>query len=203
MVRPAVNHVAMVLAIATVGVSFAAAKPGSSTAAVWVPHAIIVDLDSLPKRYSCDDLWYRFRAVLLAVGAQPTRIMPYHCDSRSPSVEMQFSIPRAVQGAEVRYSELQAVNDTIVLEPGRPAPINAADCELMRQITDELFPTLPVQVVGSELNCVVPQTSHQPFRVSLQALLPESQDTQATPNHSSTPTSSMRASTPSAAKTAR
>ncbi|HEY4210774.1 MAG TPA: hypothetical protein VGM84_04805 [Steroidobacteraceae bacterium] len=33
-------------------------------------HDLIVRLEHLPKRYSCDDLWYRFRDVLRALGAR-------------------------------------------------------------------------------------------------------------------------------------
>ena len=168
--------VAMFFTIAA-GIGNASTLQVPDTPAIWVPHAIILDLDSLPKRYSCDDLWYRFRALLLSIGAQPTSVMPYHCDSRSPSVELQFSIPRAVQAAEVRYSDLQAVNDTVLLEPARPAPFDAADCELMRQIKDQFFPTLPVHLLDFRLNCLTPQTSRH-YHVSLQILLPRSQQRQ-------------------------
>jgi len=187
MLRTGISGVVLVLAIATLGLSYSPTASATDTPAIWAPHAIIVDLESLPKTYSCDDLWYRFRAVLLDIGAQSMTIMPYHCDTRSPSVELQFSIPKAIQGAEARYSQLQATNDTIVLAPGRPAPLDATDCELVRQIKDELFPALPIQVAGFQLNCGGSQTKQ--FRVVLTALLPESKDAKATaaaqnPSHS-------------------
>jgi|HubBroStandDraft_1064217.scaffolds.fasta_scaffold177776_2 hypothetical protein len=159
--------------LALLGVARAAPPQSAATPAVWIPHAIIVDLD-LPKRYSCDDLWYRFRAILLSIGARSDlKVVPYHCDGQSPKVQLQFSLPDPVQGAQTRFADLQAVHDTITLEPGRPAPLDAADCELMRQIKDELFTELPVRVVSSELSCAAAPASHKGFQVSLQALRAE------------------------------
>ena len=127
-----------------------AATPQSPTPAVWIPHAIIVDLD-LPKRYSCDDLWYRFRVILLSIGANPDlKVVPYQCDSQSPKVQLQFSLPEPVNGAQAQFADLRAVNDTITLEPGHPMPLDAADCELVRQIKDELLTELPVRVLSAE-----------------------------------------------------
>ncbi len=154
----------------------AIATTTSDTPAAWISHAIIVDLDNLPKRYTCDDLWYRFRAALLSIGARPSmKITPYHCDSLSPSVELQFSLPQAIHGAQVRYADLEAENNTITLAPGRPTPLNSADCELMRQIKDGLFPELPIHVVSFRLACAAPQTAHHGFKLTLQALTPRSQ----------------------------
>jgi hypothetical protein len=151
-----------------------AATPRSPTPAVWIPHAIIVDLD-LPKRYSCDDLWYRFRVILLSIGANPDlKVVPYHCDSQSPKVQLQFSLPEPVDGAQARFADLRAVNDTITLEPGHPMPLDAADCELVRQIKDELLAELPVRVLSAELSCAVAPAAHTRFRLCLQALRADS-----------------------------
>lgn len=151
-----------------------AATPQSPTAAVWIPHAIIVDLD-LPKRYSCDELWYRFRAILLSIGANPDlKVVPYQCDSQSPKVQLQFSLPEPVNGPQARFADLRAENDTITLEPGYPTPLDAADCELVRQIKDELFTELPVRVVSAELSCAAAPAAHTRFRVSLQVLRADS-----------------------------
>ncbi len=161
-----------VLALCDAAPAATPAPPG--TAAMWVPHAIIVDLD-LPKRYSCDDLWYRFRAVLLSIGAAPDpKIVPYQCNGQSPRVQLQFSLPEAVDGAQARVADLRALNDTITLEPGHPAPLDAADCELVRQIKDELFTELPVRVLSSELSCAGAPAGHSRFRLSVKALRADS-----------------------------
>jgi hypothetical protein len=151
-----------------------AATPQSPTPAIWIPHAIIVDLD-LPKRYSCDELWYRFRGILLSIGANPDlKVVPYQCDSQSPKVQLQFSLPEPVDRPHARFADLQAVNDTITLEPGHPMPLEAADCELVRQIKDELLTELPVRVLSAELSCAAAPTTHTRFRLSLQALRADS-----------------------------
>ncbi len=168
-------RISLISTLMMAGISPAVATPPEDTPAVWISHAIIVDLDNLPKRYTCDELWYRFRAVLLSIGARPgMKITPYHCDDRSPSVEVQFSLPQAIQGAQVRFADLEAANNTITLEPGRPTPLDSADCELMRQIKDGLFPELPVHVVSFRLACAAPQTVHHHFKLTLQALTPQS-----------------------------
>ena len=125
----------------------------------------------MSERYSCDDLWYRFRVILLSIGANPDlKVVPYHCDSHSPKVQLQFSLPEPVNGAQARFADLRAVKDTITLEPGHPMPLDAADCELVRQIKDELLSELPVRVLSAELSCAAAPTTHTHFRLSLQAL---------------------------------
>jgi hypothetical protein len=109
----------------------------------------------LPQRYSCDDLWYRFRVILLSIGANPNlKVVPYHCDSHSPKVQLQFSLPEPVNGAQARFADLRAVNDTITLEPGHL-------CRLTRQ-------------TASWCDSVVAPATHTRFRLSLQALRADS-----------------------------
>jgi hypothetical protein len=167
-------RIALISTLMIAGIAPALATTIPGTPAVWFSHAIIVDLDNLPKRYTCDELWYRFRAVLLSIGARPDmEITPYHCDQLSPSVELQFSLPHAMEGTPPRLADLQAADNTITLEPGRPSPLDSADCELMRQVKDELLPELPVHVLSFRLGCAAPQTAHHHFKLTLQALTPQ------------------------------
>ena len=147
-----------------------------TTPAVWTPHAILVDLENLPKSYTCDELWYKFRAVLLSIGARPSvTITPFYCDGRSPSVELQFSIPQALQDKQTQFADLEASDNIITLEPGHPKPLDSGDCELLRQITEGLFPDLPLHLMSFRLACYVPQKKHTHFQVTVKALTPESQ----------------------------
>jgi len=154
----------------------AGAEDTSRQPAFWAPHNIIVDLENLPKRYGCDDLWYRFHDVLLSIGARSdTQIVPYHCNSRSPRVHLQFSLPKTLSGPEVKYASLQATTETIRLEAGEPRSLDASDCDLLRQIKTTLLPALPVRVLSYRLTCVAPSSSRRRFYVSLQGLFPAPQ----------------------------
>jgi hypothetical protein len=162
------------LVAATAGAATVAAQP-----ARWRPYALIVDLSDLPKDYSCEDLWYKFRDVLKSLGANPQmRVTPYRCGhvpgerTRSPRVELFFKLPEALAGKEARWHDVYVNSAEVSLEPGAPASFTDADCELMRQIKDVLLPALPVRVVAYRLSCEAP-SRHQPdFALTVQTLRP-------------------------------
>jgi hypothetical protein len=164
----------------------AAPRPGALQAsavtpepATWIRHNVIVPLDHLPKRYSCDDLWYKFRDVLLAVGARADyQILPYRCEKslgargRSPQVQLTFWLPEALTGAQQKWADLSVVRKSVDLQPGQPSTLDASDCELLRQIKTELLPTIPVKVTSYRLACEKLRTRQPQFQLSLAALLP-------------------------------
>ncbi len=173
---------ALVLLLGTLtvwGIGSAAAPPSASEPATWIRHDIVVQLQNLPKRYSCDDLWYKFRDVLLKLGARPNmQILAYRCESvlgpiaRSPTVHLQFDMPQALQGKDVRWAEMQASPRTVRLAPGDPASLDTADCDLLRQIKSALLPALSEHVLTYHLACQADPTSHPNFGLSVQALIP-------------------------------
>ena len=141
---------------------------------------MIVRLDNLPKRYSCDDLWYKFHDVLLALGARPDmRILAYRCEkslsseqARSPRVELKFYLPEALSGTQRQWADLSAVQRIVELQPGEPGKIDAADCELLRQIKEGLLPLIPVKVRDYRLACAAPSEGKPPFDLTVAALEP-------------------------------
>src|SRR5579872_4120032 len=141
--------------------------------AIWNPYVMIVDLDELPRAYDCDALWYRFRYVLLGIGARPDtlNIKPYNCNTRSPSVEIHFQLPQALQGSQAKWADFQAARTQAELDAGKPGPFEASDCELMRQIRQELLSNLPVKVTAFEGNCSEPQGASSGFHLKVQALM--------------------------------
>lgn len=169
----------VLLALTTLAVTAARAAPTQvGQPAVWTPHDVIVSFDHLPKIYSCDDLWYKFRDVLRAIGARPDmRILAYQCGPKhgqlaySPQVHLHFSIPQAVGHAQARWADVNVERRTVRLGPGHPASITAADCELLRQMKDDLLSVLPDRVLQFNLACEAPAT-HWPFSVSIEALTP-------------------------------
>jgi hypothetical protein len=147
--------------------------------AEWRAFDLIVDLRDLPRAYSCDELWYRFHDVLLAIGARPDmQILTYHCGNtraesgRSPSVQLEFRLPIALAAAQARYADLSAVPRTIRLAPGEPHSLTRGDCALLAQIDSSLLAALPVRVVGPAPACAAAGDGR--FALEVQVLVPRS-----------------------------
>jgi hypothetical protein len=147
----------------------------------WRSYDLIVDLHNLPHRYSCDDLWYRFRDVLLAIGARPDiKILAYRCEhglgdanARSPRVHLQFFMPELLAAGQEKWADLDATPTTVRLAPGHPASLLNTDCELLRQMKDGLLASVSQRLISFNLACAAPpQSSHAPFSVTVQTLTP-------------------------------
>jgi hypothetical protein len=155
-----------------------ALQPGHP--ATWRPYDLIVDLHDLPQRYTCDDLWYKLRDVLLAMGARADiKILVYRCErgltdgnARSPRAQLRFYMPELLTPAQARWAQLQAVTTTVRLGPGHPASLRSGDCELLRQMKDGLLESLSQRVVSFNLACAAPHSARWPFDVTVQALTP-------------------------------
>jgi hypothetical protein len=146
--------------------------------AVWTVHDLTVHLNHLPKAYSCDDLWNKFHDVLLAIGARPDlTIVTFRCGPRlaqlaySPEVRLHFSIPQPVSPTPDGWADVNVKPQTVRLEPGHPASLDATDCELLRQMKSSLLAALPNRIVGFRLACDAPPTRWR-FNVSLETVKP-------------------------------
>jgi hypothetical protein len=177
-VRQLVLASVLLVVTALAGTPAQAAPVAAGHPAVWTPHDLIVSFEHLPRIYSCDDLWYKFRDVLRAIGARPDiRILAYQCGPKlgqlaySPQVQLRFFIPQILERSQARWADVNAEPRTIRLEPGRPASIKPSDCELLRQMKDGLFAALPDRVLNFNLACEAPAT-RWPFSVSVEALTP-------------------------------
>ncbi len=151
----------------------ALASPLTAQQAFWVAHDLRVDLHNLPRRYSCDDLQHKFRDVLLALGARPDlRVLTERCElgSRSPSVRLQFSSPELVDRVPKRGMAVDAAAVVVRLEPGHPASLYAADCELVRQIKDRLVASMSQRAMSFNLACSAPPSGRARFNLSVQTL---------------------------------
>jgi hypothetical protein len=142
-------------------------------------HSLLVSLSDLPQAYTCNDLWYRFRDVMVAIGARPTKILTYDCADKvpaahaSPRVELGFRFPTVLSGANERYADFRGSVTAVRLTPGNPRSLTADDCELMRQITSELFHALELPVSEAHFTCAARPGSSATFAVTVQALLPQ------------------------------
>jgi hypothetical protein len=156
------------------------AATGTPQPARWRPYALIVDLSDLPKDYSCDDLWYKFRDVLTSLGAnRQMTVTPYRCGHvkgeamRSPRVELFFKLPEPLTAKQASWHDLYASSAKVKLEPGMPRSFTDSDCELMRQIKDVLLPALPARVVAYRLPCEAPSRHRPDFSLTVQTLKPD------------------------------
>ena len=155
--------------------------PPGTTPAAWITHDIDLDLRGLPHGYSCNALWYKFRDVLLAIGARPyMEITPYHCppndkgaSGRSPTVHLRFQTLSPTGAAEAQWADVNAVTRTVELGPGHPASLNAQDCGLLQQIESTLFSSLNLKMQSGNLSCPRPLKGTA-FELTVQSLQPPS-----------------------------
>ncbi len=165
-------------------VATAASAHSAATAAgpaEWRSFDLLIDLTNLPQPYTCDELWYRLDDLLLAIGARPCpQIFTFHCgttraaSSRSPSVQLEFQLPRPLSGVDARYADVPVVRATVRLAPGTLHSLTAEDCELLRQLSTLLLPLLPVHAIGAGLSCPAPGAARRSYALEVQALIPRS-----------------------------
>ena len=151
------------------------AAPPATQPVTWAAHDVNIRLYNLPQRYSCDDLHRKFVDVLLVLGAHPDpKVLITRCESgsRSPGVRLQFSLPEITEHASTRGVAVAATAVTVRIEPGHPVSLQAADCELMRQIKDGLLAVVSQQVVSFNLACDAPASRGARFNLSVRTLQP-------------------------------
>jgi hypothetical protein len=134
---------------------------------------MLVNFQNLPRTYTCDQLWYEFHGILLRLGAPLVgiNILPYDCspspsgDLKSPNVQARFQLPFMLQpGLKAPFT---AVERTIRLAPGEPKTLHASDCQLLQQIDQTLFASLPVKVHDAHFDCSAPPPRSGKFAVTL------------------------------------
>ena len=153
------------LCCTSIAVCLAASAAASQTAidpqpAQWETFNVLVDFQNLPRNYSCDDLWYKFRDIASELGAAPDlTITPYDCgyvggaESRSPQVEIKLELPRPLQGTPTRYAQMWIFTRNVMFAPGSPHSLVPSDCELTRQLVGSFFPALPLRVETEDFHC--------------------------------------------------
>jgi len=137
-----------------------ALPPGQEWAA-WINRDVELNLQNLPHDYTCDALWYRFHAILLAIGAREyMSIESYDCGKgaglRSPHVHLKFLTLQQVTGDQIRWANTRAIEKTVVLAPGEPKRLEPADCNLVQQVKDTLFAYLNMPVSAARFECTGP-----------------------------------------------
>ena len=136
---------------------------------------MIVNFQSLPRTYTCNQLWYEFQGILLRLGAWPysMSILPYHCspspsgDLKSPDVEVRFQLPFFLQGVAAKAAPAQAIERTIRLSPGEPKTLQASDCQLLQQIDGTLLASIVARVDEENFHCSAGPPRSANFSVTL------------------------------------
>ena len=171
----------MLLAVASTAYATAgtAAVPATRNA-VWAEHDLTIELQHLPKLYSCEDLTFKIHDVLQTVGARADmRILVSRCedgiDTRvvAPRAHVVFELPFEVRGHLADSADLSARERTVRIEPGNPPSIDYSDCELLLQLEINLFRAVPLPIEATDLTCQRVTTQHRPFSFSVEALMPD------------------------------
>ena len=168
-----------VCALGSVSAAMAASTPPKDAAAgrpaLWRTYDMIVNLQKLPRTYTCNQLWYEFHDILLRLGAWPysINILPYRCSPtpsgylRSPNVEIRFQLPIFLQGA-VKSAPAEAIERTIRLAPGEPKTLQTSDCQLLQQIEQGMLTSLEgARVDEDHFECAAPGLRAGNFHVTL------------------------------------
>jgi hypothetical protein len=143
--------------------------------ALWRSYDMIVNLQNLPRTYTCNQLWYEFRGILLRLGAWPysINILPYQCSPtpsgylRSPNVEIRFQLPIFLQAA-VKSAPAEAIERTVRLSPGEPKTLQASDCQLLQQIEQMMLTSIDgARVNEQHFDCSAPSSRAGNFHVTL------------------------------------
>jgi hypothetical protein len=149
-----------VAASAGAGHGGAPARASVARPAIWRTYDMIVSFQKLPRTYTCDQLWYEFRGILLRFGAPGAgiNILPYDCsptpsgDLKSPHVEVRFQLPFVLQPG-ITGAPIQAVERAVTLSPGQPKTLQPSDCQLLEQISQTMLASMPVKVEATRFHC--------------------------------------------------
>jgi hypothetical protein len=148
--------------------------PSAARPAIWRTYDMIVNFQSLPRTYTCDQLWYEFHGILLRLGAPAASIsiLPYDCSPspggymRSPHVEVRFRLPFVLQPG-VTGAPIEAVERAVRLAPGEPKTLQASDCQLLQQIEQTMLASMPVEVRAAHFDCSAPAPRSGRFTVTV------------------------------------
>jgi hypothetical protein len=155
--------------------------------ALWRTYDLIVNLQNLPRTYTCDQLWYEFRGILMRLGAWPysINILPYDCSPsprgymKSPNVQARFQLPIFLQAAAAKWAPAKATERTIRLSPGEPKTLHSSDCQLMQQISQTMLASIPVRIDAEHFDCSAPLRRPANFSVTLSLPMAVKQQTVA------------------------
>ena len=117
-----------------------------------------------------------FSRLFEEVGARPgARILPFGCSgtpgtsSTEPTrVELRYELPKPL--AVTAPASVMATLSTVRLTPGHPAPLHPDDCQLVKDLTTTLLPSIGSHIESNHLNCAGVQGSSPGLQRDLASL---------------------------------
>ncbi len=147
------------------------ASPDAPVTAYWAEHAEVDELGKLSKPYSCDDLFYKYRDILLKLGVRPgIKIYTYGCNrpgqpaSGTTKVDLTYALPHPAPAGFKAYQR------SIKLAPGEPKSLTADDCALLDDMRQTVIAAISSQVDARGLDCGNGH-HHKKFELTVQVLV--------------------------------
>ncbi len=173
---------------------------GDTVIAIWRVHKVDFAYRSQNVYYACDALQEKIRTILLAIGAHGTMNIAISCTSgqlvKDARSRLTLALPAEATPANVRAAttfdtraqlvarlqkiQLPSANDivrfparwqTVSLSRQRGVRLGPGDCELLDDLTEQVFPKLPVHVAATNLRCNLDATRIVPT-IEVTALVP-------------------------------
>ena len=152
--------------------------------AYWALHDEIDYLDNLPRTYSCDELYYKYRDVLLRLGARSDMtIYTYGCIGSKgaaadrPHVDLTYMIPQPVPPQLNSNSALRARLETIEIGAGNPKVLSESDCTLMDDMRQTVLSSFSKDIEVRGSRCGQGARQSEPYTLFVQTMIPIAQPT--------------------------
>ena len=167
--------------------------------AIWRVQNLLLQYDSVRTQYACDSLKRKIHAILQAVGAHESTVVEASCFNhdllRSASIRITLATPVQASEANIlaattfdgrdrllarlRKTELPTAEgiprfpatwQRVSLSGRRSLHLDVGDCDLLRGMSQQIFPQLAIQPLTDRLYCSVSATRIRP-RFEVQALI--------------------------------
>jgi hypothetical protein len=158
--------------VALAGAAVVSAE-GAAILAYWAPHNEIDEPPQLTRPYDCDDLYYKYRDVLLKLGARGLKIYTYGCirhgqaESGQPRVNLSYSVPRERPGGP----GIPAQRKSVTLKPGDPKSLTSDDCALLNNMRQTVIAAIASKIDAHGLDCGS-SGGQKHFELTVETLLP-------------------------------
>jgi hypothetical protein len=173
-----VRRLTMLVALSALGPAYGmegAEADAATVRATWVRQDLEFTYMPITAIYTCYGFRDKMRWIIEQLGARNLEVTPVGCTKIPkpepfPGVKIvgEFAAP-APAGASDTFA---ARAEQVQFRPNRIEGVQDADCELMLQLRDKLFPKLGVKVVKDEMTCVPRRVTPEGLRITVEVLVP-------------------------------